>query len=110
MRTAESEDGSDKRTRLAMALADNGFDDVVVLRREEAGEVLTEKRCELIDYLETHDPGSVRALAEALERDKGTLSRDLALLADLDIVDYERRGNAKAPRLATTTVVVEPIV
>lgn len=100
----------DKRTRMAMALAENGFEDVVVVRREVGAKVLTEKRRDLIDYLKKNDPDSVRALSRALDRDKSGVSRDLALLAEHQIVELEEVGAAKAPRLATNNVVIEPVV
>lgn len=100
----------DKVTRMAMALADHGFDDVVVLRRAVGAKLLTEKRRELIDHLKENDPESVRALARALDRDKSGVSRDLALLAEHQVVEFEEVGAAKAPRLATNNVVIEPLV
>jgi predicted transcriptional regulator len=106
----EDMDEMDKKTRMAIALAQNGFDDVVVLRQEIGAKVLTNKRRELIDYLKENDPESVRAVARALDRDKSSVSRDLGLLAENQIVEFEEVGAAKAPRLATENVVIEPVV
>lgn len=106
----ELETPNEKRAAMARALATGGFDDVLVLRQSTAGEVLTEKRRELLEYLRDHEPESVRAAARALDRDKGVVSRDLALLAEHDVVTYRRDGVGKAPRLKRETVVVEPVV
>jgi predicted transcriptional regulator len=106
----EDIDGMDKKTKMAVVLAQNGFDDVVVLRQEVGAKILTDKRRELIDYLKDHDPESVRAVARALDRDKSGVSRDLGLLAENQIVEFEEVGAAKAPRLATENVVIEPVV
>lgn len=50
------------------------------------------------------------AFAEALDRDKGVVSRDLQTLARLDVVEFEENGCAKPPRLKHAHVAVEPIV
>lgn len=104
----------EKRRLLTFALAGGplaqaGYTDVLFLSRESAREVLTGPRLELLDRLRAEPVDSVRALATELDRDKGGVSRDLAHLAALDIVEYERAGRAKRPRLKHDTVLVEPI-
>lgn len=97
-----------KRMEFSRALA--GYTDVLTLSRESAGEVLTESRLEILDRLRAGDVPSVRALAGELGRDKAGVSRDLALLAEKDVVEYEETGRVKAPRLKHETVVVEPVL
>lgn len=98
-----------KRMEFSRALAGAGYTDVLTLSRESAGEVLTESRLEILDRLRAGDVPSVRALAGELGRDKAGVSRDLALLAEKDVVEYEETGRVKAPRLKHETVVVEPV-
>lgn len=107
----EREEGRiDGRMRLSRALTRAGYRDVLTLSRESGREVLTEPRIAILDRLQEDNPPSVRALAADLNRDKGAVSRDLAVLAAHDIVEYETDGRAKAPRLKHETVVVEPLV
>ena len=92
------------------ALAGAGYEDVLTLTRESAATLLTEPRLALLDRLRQGGVASVRALADELDRDKAGVSRDLALLAEHDVIEYEVRGRAKVPRLKHETVVVEPVV
>jgi predicted transcriptional regulator len=90
-----------------------GYTDVLILRRENGRDVLTESRLELIGYLDRHsDIESVSDLARRLDRDKGAVSKDLHRLADLDVVEYvgEGDGDAKRPVLKHEHVVIEPVV
>lgn len=81
----------------------------MVLSRESASEILTDPRLELIDRLRSGPVDSVRELAAELDRDKAGVSRDLARLAALDVVEYDAVGRAKRPRLKHETVLVEPL-
>jgi predicted transcriptional regulator len=38
------------------------------------------------------------------------VSRDLQKLAELDVIEYEENGRAKAPRLKHRHVAIEPVV
>lgn len=91
-----------------------GYTDVLVLRRENGRDVLTESRLELVAYLEDHGDqvDSVSDLARRLDRDKGAVSKDLRRLAELDVVEYEGQGDgeAKRPVLKHEHVVIEPVV
>ena len=98
--------------RLSLAggpLAEAGSADRLVLSRESAREVLAPSRLALLDRLRAGPADSVRALARELDRDKAGVSRDLARLAALDVVEYEADGRAKRPRLKHDTVLVEPV-
>ncbi|WP_338756536.1 helix-turn-helix domain-containing protein (plasmid) [Halobacterium salinarum] len=98
------------RASFSETLAEHGFADTLVLARERAEDVFHDRRLDLLDYLKDHNPESVRALAEELGYDKGVVSRDLQLLAQIDVIEYEDAGRSKAPRLKHNHVVVEPIV
>lgn len=101
----------EKRARMARALAKDGFEDVYVLDAESAAEVLTPKRRELLNRLVSDDNvRSVRSLAESVGRDKGAVSHDLELLANHDLVTFEREGKRKVPKAKHQTVVVEPVL
>lgn len=111
-------DGPDERTEkrrlLTRALAGGplaaaGYTDSLILSRESARQVLTGPRLALLDRLRQGPADSVRSLAAELDRDKAGVSRDLALLASLDVVEYETAGRAKRPRLKHDVVLVEPI-
>ena len=93
-------------------LSEAGFDDVLVLQRDTAEEVLTEKRMELLKELAADDTEitSMRDLARRVDRDISIVSRDLDVLFEADVIDYEQSGRSKRPVLAHENVVVEPIV
>lgn len=91
-------------------LAEAGLSDFIVISKETAESVLTNRRLELLEYLRDNEVESVTALAEALDRDKAAVSRDLDLLFEHALVDYERDGRRKRPVLAQETVLVEPLL
>lgn len=119
---ADSRDGSSERIEERILRQDEfagdlnaqGYTDVLVLRRENGRDVLTESRLALVGYLECHgdEVDSVSDLARHLDRDKGAVSKDLRRLAELDIVEYEGEGDgaAKRPVLKHEHVVIEPVV
>lgn len=100
----------ERRAAFAEVLAQNGFPDTLVLARDRAATVFHDRRLEILDHLAENDPESVRALAAALDLDKGVVSRDLQALDRLDVVEFEEAGRAKAPRLKHAHVAVEPVV
>lgn len=91
-----------------------GYTDVLVLRRENSRDVLTENRIELVGYLECRggEVESVRGLTRRLDHDKGAVSNDLRRLAELNIVEYEGDGDgeAKRPVLKHDHILVELVV
>jgi predicted transcriptional regulator len=103
-----------QQDEFASALTAQGYTDVLVLRRENGRDVLTEGRLELVSHLDSYgdDIESVSDLARRLDRDKGAVSKDLHRLAALDIVEYEGDGDgeAKRPVLKHEHVVIEPVV
>lgn len=100
----------ERRKEMARALARGGMTGVQVLSHESAERVLTEKRRELVTLLANEDVESVRALARRVDRDKGHVSRDLKLLAEHGVVDFDDEGRTRRPYLQHEHVVVEPIV
>lgn len=99
----------ERREALADALSTAGHDDVYILAREDAREVLDEHREAILDHLRDHEVSSVSELADELDRDTGNVSRDLRVLADHGIVNMVTEGRAKVPYLVHDTVVVEPL-
>lgn len=91
-------------------LTNAGFDDVLTLRRETAERVLTEKRVDLLAAVAEDSADSVRGLARNLDRDVSVVSRDLDVLYDANVVDFETNGRAKRPVLAHENVLVRPII
>lgn len=104
------EERAKRRSEMARALARGGMEDVKILSLEEADELLTPKRQELVEALSQGEYDSVRGLARELDRDKAQVSRDLAALAEHGLVAYETDGRSKSPRLTQQRVVIEPIV
>lgn len=105
----ENADRLEDRAEFGRALVRGGYEDVTILGLDEAAEILTEKRRELIDALRAGDYQSVRDLARGVGRDKGAVSRDLTVLAEHGVATLEDNGRAKRPVLRTGTIVVEPV-
>lgn len=95
------------KTESMRALVEAGYTDVLVLEKETAESVLTEKR---LERLQEGNVESVSALALELGRDKAAVSRDLDLLFEHDLVRYEADGSRKRPVLNHESVVIEPIL
>jgi DNA-binding transcriptional ArsR family regulator len=108
--SADTDEEIELRAAFSEALAERGFADTLVLGCERADAVFHDRRLRIIDYLAENEPDSVRALARALDLDKGVVSRDLNELAELEVVEYVENGRASAPRLKHSHVVVEPVV
>lgn len=92
------------------ALAREGYADVLVLPREDATDLVTDRRLAILDYLREHDPDSVSELADALGYDIGDVSRDLDVFARYDEMERVTEGRRKIPRLKHDHVVLEPLV
>lgn len=107
---ADIDERLELRGAFSEALTQHGFPDTLVLTRERAEDIFHDRRLDLLDYLEEHDPRSVRALAEELGYDKGVVSRDLQKLAKIDVIEYVEDGRAKAPRLKHKHVAIEPVI
>lgn len=103
-----------QQDEFAADLNARGYTDVLVLRRENGRDVLTEQRLGIIQFLEQQAESveSVSDLARQLGRDKGAVSKDLRRLAELDIIAYkgEGDGEAKRPILKHEHVVIEPVI
>jgi len=96
-------------TKYLKTLTEAGLDDIVVLQRETAERVFTEKRSQLVDQIATGEVESVRDLGRRTERDISIVSRDLEVLTEAEVVDFEEDGRAKRPVLAHENIVIEPI-
>jgi predicted transcriptional regulator len=99
-----------QKTKFIRRVAEAGFDDVLLLSRSTAEEVLTEKRMELLNEIATDDLESMRDLGRRVDRDISIVKRDLDILYEAGVVEYEQNGRAKRPVLAHKNVFVKPVV
>lgn len=106
----EKERQKPSRLEYMKMLAENGYSDAVVLRRETASEVLTDERTRIVDTLRDREVESMTELADVLGREKSAVKRDLDTLFKYDIVEYEEEGRKKAPRLKHAHIFVEPVL
>lgn len=104
------DDHDGKVATIVRALADAGHTDVLVLDQDASRDVLTDRRQELIRAIEATNDVSVTGLADRLNRDKSAVSRDLSLLFEYDIVEFDTAGQRKIPSLKHDTVLHEPLV
>lgn len=98
------------KAEFAKRLAAAGYDDFLVLEREAAESVLTERRSELLETIATEDAESITALAECLDRDIAAVHRDLDVLFGYSLIEYEHDDGRKQPRLKHDHVFVEPLL
>lgn len=98
-----------KKTEFARRLAEAGYDDFLILDKSDAEEVLTEKRQELLELIGDEVPESITELAELADRDVGAVHRDLDLLFEHSLVEYDEEDGKKIPRFKHSHVFVEPV-
>ncbi|MFB6100884.1 MAG: helix-turn-helix domain-containing protein [Candidatus Nanohalobium sp.] len=91
-------------------LSDKGYDDILVLKQETVQKVLTEKRTELLEHIKEKEPESVRELARRVDRDPGQVSKDLKVLYESELVEFEEKKGKKAPRIRHRNVFPEPVI
>lgn len=68
--------------------------------------LLTDRRVELLRSVMTDRPDSIRGLAERLGRDVKSVHDDLQVLAEYDVVRFQRNGRAKRPFVPHDTIEV----
>lgn len=91
------------------ALAEAGYDDVLVLGFDTAREVLTPKRRDLLAHLRDNDVTSIRDLARALDRNVSTVHDDVRTLYEHAVIDLDEDGARKRPMLRHETIAIKPI-
>lgn len=91
-------------------MTEAGFVNFLVIDLETAKSILTDRRMELLETIRDEEAESVTDLAGMLGRDKAAVSRDLDLLCRNQMIEYERDGSRKIPRLMHETVLVEPLL
>lgn len=107
---ATQQDRPRSKTAFMRLLAEAGLSDFLVLEKEAADEVLTERRLELLERIQDEGDESVTDLAASLGRDKAAVSRDLAVLFEHSLIDFEHEGRRKIPVVWHETVLIEPIL
>ena len=100
----------DRKSAFAERLVEAGYDDFLILEKDDAETVLTEKRQELIEVIASQGIESVTDLAERVGRDVSAVHRDLDTLFVHSLVTYETEGSRKIPQLKHEHVFVEPLV
>lgn len=100
----------ERKSAFAKRLVGAGYEDFLILEKDDAESVLTEKRQELLEVIATEDIESISALAERVGRDVSAVHRDLDRLFTYSLIIYEEKGGRKMPRLKHEHVFVEPLV
>lgn len=81
---------------------------VLVLEDEtELARLLRPANVELLSAIANHDPESMRQAAELVDRDFKEVHRNLTELANLNVIELERDGQAKRPVLRYDSFDVE---
>lgn len=96
--------------RFARKLAEAGFSDFLILDREAAEKVLTEKRMELVETIREQEPASIHELARLVDRDPAAVHRDLQILRENMVIDVEEgEGGRKKPVIRRSHIFIEPV-
>lgn len=88
------------REKIAALERDEEVEDMLVLNLPNYGELarlMREKNLELLRALAQHDPESIRAAAELVNRDYKEVHRNLNELETLGVVEFEDAGRSKRP-------------
>ena len=60
---------------------------------------MTPQRFALLKVIREKQPGSIKELAAITGRDMKNISEDVKILLDMDLVEMEKHGKNRAPRL-----------
>lgn len=74
---------------------------------ERIQRLLTPRRLELLRSVMEESPGSIRQLAERLERNVSDVHEDVTLLEEYGIVELEQDGRAKRPVVPYDEIEIE---
>ncbi|MFC7132410.1 MULTISPECIES: transcriptional regulator [Salinibaculum] len=107
--TVGSVDGLAERTSDRLAAVESGTDpenldevqpELRFRSYSELFDLLSEQRIELLEAITTHEPESIRATADIVDRDYKTVHRQLGELAELGVVEWAdaKPGTAKKPQ------------
>lgn len=80
-------------------------DDIFIVPLDSSDTVFSEVRLELVCKLMKRSVESQEGLAEIVGRDPGNVQRDLKLLADEGLVEFEEEGRSKRPYLTYNTII-----
>jgi predicted transcriptional regulator len=68
---------------------------------------LTPQRYALLRLIHEKRPGSLQELAELAGRDMKNVSEDVKKLVEMDMVEMERHGRAKSPRVNYDRIILD---
>jgi len=99
-----------RKSEFAKSLVKAGYDDFLVLEKDTAEKVLTEKRLEIIDTIREEEPESIPELARLLDRKVPAVHADVKLLWSHSVLDLEDgAGGRKKPVIRRSHVFIEPV-
>ncbi len=96
--------GDDERLEAAMAALDRGETpepllEVVYHDVEDLHRVTRPKNLELLRTIVREEPSGIRETARLVDRDVRQVHRNLTELEELGLIDFEREGRSKRPRV-----------
>jgi len=102
--------GGSERSDFMSMLVKNGYgSETLVTDTDSLARITTERRMELIKELSENEFSSVEELADKLGRDSGNVSRDLDILFEEDVIDFEPDNSRKKPVLKRKILLSEPV-
>lgn len=102
---------TDLEVEFLQQLAATEMDDVLILRHDTAHRLLTDGRRRVLEAIIDGDFDSITAISDHLNRPLSAVHRDVDLLFESDVVDYETGpNNAKKPVLSHQYIMIRPLV
>lgn len=101
---------NETRDRLRAMERGEDIEDRHVLVLEDDSELqrlLSPANLELLRTIRAHDPESMRAAADLVERDFKEVHRNLTELATLNVIEFEEEGRSKRPIVRFDTIDAE---
>lgn len=82
------------------------FHDIIVVEDPDVFEVLSPRRAELLEYLMSNEPTSIKKLADNLHRNYKNVYDDLQALAKFDLIELRQEGRSLKPHSVITNLEV----
>ena len=80
--------------------------DIQITFSPEIFGALSERRMELLDFIFSHNPGSIKELSEQLNRDYKNVYDDIKALEKAGLIAIVRQGKNKVPTLKADNILI----
>ncbi len=114
MKKGLSKQKRERKLQQIMALVDATINETIdlpnnslIIDNDDFKEFFTTKRLELIDLIRKEKPPSIVVMAKMTGRTKQAVDRDIKILERLDIINLEKNGRTKTPKIKTPFLIMD---